>query len=85
MSLSAKENILKKIRQALSIPVPLPFPKSEGNNSVFQPPTDDLEVQFAEEFTKLLGKFAFCLNAEDLKIQLKELIAVKKMGAYLLR
>ncbi len=58
--------------------MPLPFPKSEGNNSVFQPPTDDLEVQFAEEFTKLLGKFAFCLNAEDLKIQLKELIAVKK-------
>jgi len=52
-STSSKENILKKIRQALTHPVPVPFPKSEGNNSVFQPQTDDLEVQFAEEFTKL--------------------------------
>ena len=75
---SSKENILKKIRQALSHPVPVPFPKSEGNNSVFQKQTDDLEVQFAEEFTKLLGKFAFCLNEEDLKTQLQQLIAEKK-------
>lgn len=78
MSSSAKENILKKIRQALSNPVPLPFPKSEGKNSVFLPPTDDLEVQFAEEFTKLLGKFAFCLNEADLIFQLQKLIAEKK-------
>ena len=35
MSVSpAKENILKKIRQALSNPVPVPFPQSEGNSSV---------------------------------------------------
>ena len=78
MASSAKENILKKIRQALSNPVPLPFPKSEGKNSVYLPPTDDLEVQFAEEFTKLLGKFAFCLNEADLKVQLQKLIAEKK-------
>lgn len=78
MASSSKENILKKIRQALSNPVPVPFPKSEGNNSVFQPPSDDLEVQFAEEFTKLLGKFAFCMNEDDLKNQLKKLIAINK-------
>jgi len=75
---SSKENILKKIRQALSHPVPVPFPKSEGNNSVFQPQTDDLEVQFAEEFTKLLGKFAFCVNENDLTKQLHQLITEKK-------
>ena len=75
---SSKENILKKIRQALSHPVPVPFPKSEGNNSVFQPQTDDLEVQFAEEFTKLLGKFAFCVNETDLTKQLHQLFIEKK-------
>lgn len=75
---SSKENILKKIRQALSNPVPVPFPKSEGNNSVFLPPTDDLEIQFAEEFTRLLGKFAFCINEADLSKQLQELIIEKK-------
>jgi L-lactate dehydrogenase complex protein LldG len=77
-STTAKENILKKIRQALSNPVPVPFPKSEGNNSVFQPPSDDLEVEFANEFTKLLGKFAFCIDEEDLRFQLAQLLTSKK-------
>ncbi|MEP6584587.1 MAG: lactate utilization protein [Ginsengibacter sp.] len=75
---SSKEIILKKIREALSNPVPLPFPKSEGSNSVFQPQSDDLEILFAEEFTKLLGKFAFCVNETDMKLQLMKLAAEKK-------
>jgi L-lactate dehydrogenase complex protein LldG len=75
---SSKEKILKKIREALSNPVPLPFPKSEGSSSVFEPQTQDLELLFAEEFTKLLGKFAVCMSETDLKIQLKNLIVQKK-------
>src|SRR5687767_5486933 len=70
---SSKENILKKVRQALSNSVPVPFPRSEGNNSVFQPATEDLEVQFAHEFTRLLGKFAYCIDKKDLQMQLAEL------------
>ncbi len=77
-STSSKENILKKIRQALAHPVPVPFPKSEGNNSVFLQPADDLEVEFANEFTRLLGKFAFCVNEKDLQFQLKQLFLEKK-------
>ncbi len=77
-SSSSKENILKTIRQALANPVPVPFPKSEGSNSVFLPQTDDLEIQFAHEFTGLLGKFAFCINAEDLRLQLRYLILENK-------
>ena len=75
---SSKEKILKKIREALSNPVPLPFPKSEGTSSVFQPQTKELEILFAEEFTKLLGKFAFCMDEADAKNQLNNLIAQKK-------
>ena len=75
---SSKEKILKKIREALSNPVPLPFPKSEGTNSVFQQQTEDLEIIFAEEFTKLLGKFAFCVNEADMKVQLQQLLSEKK-------
>ncbi len=74
----AKENILKRIRQALSNPVPLPFPQSEGTNSVFLPATDDLEVLFAQEFTSLQGKFAFCVNEEDMIKQVRQLIASKE-------
>jgi L-lactate dehydrogenase complex protein LldG len=75
---SSKEKILKKIREALSNPVPLPFPKSEGTASVFPAPSDDLEMLFAEEFTNLLGKFAFCINELDAGNQVKQLIANKK-------
>jgi L-lactate dehydrogenase complex protein LldG len=74
----AKENILKRIRKALSNPVPLPFPQSEGTNSVFLPAKDDLEVIFAQEFTQLQGKFAFCMNEEDMQQQLKQLIAERQ-------
>ena len=66
----ARENILKKIRQALSNPVPLPFPHSEGTQPVFKPAQEDLAVQFAEEFTRLQGRFAFCTDVHDLKLQL---------------
>lgn len=79
MSVSpAKENILKKIRQALSHPVPVPFPHSEGNNSVFQPPVDDMAVQFAQQFTSLQGKFVFCADEQDLAEQLLQLAAARK-------
>jgi L-lactate dehydrogenase complex protein LldG len=75
MSVSpAKENILKKIRQALSHPVPVPFPQSEGNTSVFQPPVDDMAVQFAQEFTKLQGRFTYCADEKEMLQQLFDLI-----------
>jgi len=74
----SKEKILKKIRQALATPVPVPFPHSEGNESVFQPPTQEGEVEFAENFTKLQGKFSFCLNETELVQQLQMLIASRE-------
>ncbi len=75
---SAKENILKRIRQALSNPVPLPFPSSEGNDSVYQPSTEPLEIVFAEEFTKIQGKFAFCIDEQDLQFQIQQLTTAKE-------
>jgi L-lactate dehydrogenase complex protein LldG len=61
-----KENILKKIRQALSNPVPVPFPNSEGTHSIYLPSAEDLEVKFGEEFSALQGKFMFCADKEEL-------------------
>src|SRR6187549_3542734 len=74
----SKENILKKIRQALSESTPIPFPQSEGQSSVFQPSVQELEMQFAEEFSKLLGKFIFCLNKAELAISLQQLVQQKE-------
>ncbi|NII24926.1 LUD domain-containing protein [Pseudoflavitalea sp. X16] len=74
----ARESILKKIRKALTQSTPLPFPQSEGNSSVFQPSQQELEVQFAEQFSKLQGKFVFCLNRQELAAQLQQVIAHNK-------
>ena len=74
----ARESILKKIRKALTQSTPLPFPQSEGNSSVFQPSQQELEVQFAEQFSKLQGKFVFCLNEQELAAQLDHVIGHNK-------
>ena len=75
---TAKENILKRIRKALSNPVPLPFPLSEGTAAIYHPSPDDLEVVFAQSFTKLQGRFAFCIDEQELQQQLQLLIEKKE-------
>ena len=74
---TAKENILKKIRSALTTPTPQPFPNSDGAGSVFQPAKQELELEFAEKFTKLQGIFSFCMDEKELTDQLV-LLAQKK-------
>ena len=70
----AKDNILKKIREALVQPTPIPFPKSEGQSSVFVPLNQEIEIEFAERFTALQGKFAFCINEKDFTRQFNALM-----------
>lgn len=74
----AKENILKKVRNALSQPVQLPFPNAEGNSSVFQTEHDGLELKFAEEFSRLQGKFVFCSSRDELADNLQALVEHKE-------
>ena len=78
MANNARENILSKIKQALGKPVPVPFPASEGNESVYLPSRQELEVEFAENFSKLEGRFSFCVNEQELVEQLQILIAQRK-------
>lgn len=74
----AKENILKRVRNALSQPVQLPFPQAEGNNSVFETAHDGLEMKFAEEFSRLQGKFIFCSSRDELADNLQALVVNKE-------
>lgn len=72
---TGKEKILKKIRKALTQSTPLPFPASEGTSSVFKPGRQEMEVEFAEQFSKLLGKFVYCGSLGELDEQLQAIIA----------
>jgi L-lactate dehydrogenase complex protein LldG len=74
MSSEARNTILKKIRLALTHSTPIPFPKSEGPDGVFQPLQQDIIVEFAEQFTGLQGKFSFCSSEDEVQEQLLDLI-----------
>lgn len=74
----SKENILKKIRQALSESTPLPFSGTEGSNVVFNSATNEPAVEFAQHFTMLGGKFVYCLNHQELASYLNNLVAQQK-------
>lgn len=58
--------------------MPLPFPNSEGHQSLFQMADEEWAVVFAQAFTSLQGKFVFCLDEKDLHQQLQQLIATKQ-------
>lgn len=74
---ASKENILKKIRQALSTPVPEPFLEQDREVKIFPAPADDETVVFAETFTALQGKFALCESQENLALQMQHLLQSK--------
>ncbi|WP_202628781.1 LutC/YkgG family protein [Sediminibacterium soli] len=78
MSSTARENILKKIKQALEKPVPVPFPSSEKLQPLFTAPEQDNELLFAENFSKLQGRFSFCANEKELVQQLQSLISARE-------
>jgi L-lactate dehydrogenase complex protein LldG len=75
---TAKENILNKIKKALVNPVPLPFPLAENNDNVYHAATGEPEILFAEAFTKLQGKFSFCMSEAEMVQQVQQLIATKE-------
>jgi L-lactate dehydrogenase complex protein LldG len=77
MSLTTRESILNKIRQALTKPVPVPFVQRSQTEFVYQPSIEDLELEFAENFSKLQGRFSFCSNIGELTEQLNLLAATR--------
>jgi L-lactate dehydrogenase complex protein LldG len=75
MSSTDKNNILKNIRLALTHSTPIPFPESDRVTDVYQPLQQDIVVEFAEQFTQLLGKFSFAQDGSELQQQVNALIA----------
>jgi len=76
MKTSAKQNILKKIKQALNTSVPVPFKQAEDKDYFVKP--DDLELEFAENFSVLQGRFSFCSGEKELLVQLQTLFTTRK-------
>lgn len=78
----AKENILRRVREALvQEQVKKPFPEIEQGpepNLYAQLPKDTIEESFAFEFVKSGGHFIFCEDDKDFARQLYHLAAAKE-------
>lgn len=63
---TAKEKMLKRIREALTEPSPHVMPDVDFESNVYVQSDEPLEIQFAQEFQKIDGKFVYCENKEEL-------------------
>ncbi len=61
----------------MSQSTPVPFPASEGNSPVFQAAVQEPDVEFAEQFTRLQGKFIYCADHAELTAQVRGLVQAK--------
>lgn len=58
----------------------MPFPNSNGGDFLFQPQTKEPEIEFAENFTQLLGIFSYCVDEKELANQIQTLAKKKEWG-----
>jgi L-lactate dehydrogenase complex protein LldG len=70
---SSRQQILQKISAALQTPTPQPFDAAIADLVVFAPPTDDLDILFAENFARLQGHFCYCAHLGEAVEQLAAL------------
>jgi len=75
---TAREKVLKNVRNALINKLENPYPDIDFDKSVYSDKNEPLDITFAEEFTNVAGKFVFCENEKDFKSQLKLLFEEKK-------
>ncbi|OQX81119.1 MAG: hypothetical protein B6D64_02365 [Bacteroidetes bacterium 4484_276] len=76
---TTREKILKSIRNALIDKASNPFPDVEFESSVYQPLKESIDVTFAQEFTKVAGKFIYCEDESDMAGKLKFVIHNNKL------
>lgn len=74
---TTKEKILKKVRKAL-IEKTVKGTTVDFESDIFVKPEEPLEIIFAQQFTRLNGKFCYCENESELLSQLSELVAENK-------
>lgn len=74
---SARENTLRKIRNALQTPTLLPFPKQIGFEEVYVRKDGDLQTIFADEFEALQGNLISCQNRDEAMLLLSEMAEKK--------
>lgn len=73
-----REQVLKKIRNALISKTENPYPSLDMEAPVYHSFTDPVDITFAEQFVKAGGKFVYNENEPELRNNLLSLMAEKK-------
>jgi L-lactate dehydrogenase complex protein LldG len=63
---TSREKVLKRVRNALIYKTDNPFAQVEFDSPVYKPMEESLDVNFAQEFTKVGGQFVYCEDEADL-------------------
>lgn len=71
---TSREKVLKKIRNALIYKTDNPFSNIDFDKPVYNDFEESHDITFAQEFTKVGGKFIFCEDENEFKQTLKYLI-----------
>ncbi len=74
METTTKEQILKKIRNALMDKPLNPFQNIDVDSSILQDFTDDIDVVFATQFVEMGGKFAYFSTKQEAAVFLDQLL-----------
>lgn len=75
---TSREKVLKSIRNALINKTENPYPFIDCESSVYNEMKEAPEIIFAQEFTKVSGKFVFCENTNEFTLNLQLLIEQNK-------
>lgn len=70
---SARENTLKKIREALRKPTSSPFAEHQADTEVYVRTEGDLSTIFAREFNAIQGDLIECKNRNEALLRLREM------------
>ncbi len=77
---TSKEKVLKKVRNALINKTQDAYADVDFDSPIYSKSEDPSEINFAEKFTALDGKFAFCIDEEECISTIKDLIASSELG-----
>lgn len=75
---TSREKVLKKIRNALIYKTDNPFPNVDFDKPIYKDFEETYDITFAQEFTRIGGKFIFCEDDNEFIQSLKFLISENK-------
>jgi len=75
---TSKENILRRVREALIHKTPQPYPGIETAANYYPEASEPLDVLFAKRFTEIDGKFVYCEKLAEAVENLNTLIDENK-------